>query len=89
MLGWVALERRAAEQRQRAVLEVANVMERITAYPFEEVTPDLTRRITLSTTAGRSLPDSDLSVEVSDSVPRRRPSGQADCDPPPLEGPLG
>jgi hypothetical protein len=69
VLGWVALERRAAEHRQRAVLDVANVMERISAYPFEEVTPDLTRRITLSTTAGRSLPDSDLSVEVTDSDP--------------------
>jgi hypothetical protein len=69
VLGWVALERRAAERRQRAVLEVANVMERITAYPFEEVTPDLTRRIRLSTTTGQSLPDSDLSVEVTNSDP--------------------
>jgi hypothetical protein len=69
VLGWVALERRVAERRQRAVLEVANVMERITAYPFEEVTPDLTRRITLSTTAGQSLPDSDLVVDVTNSDP--------------------
>jgi hypothetical protein len=69
VLGWVALERRSAERRQRAVLEVANVMERITAYPFEEVTPDLTSRITLSTTAGQSLPESDLSVEVTNSEP--------------------
>jgi uncharacterized membrane protein len=69
VLGWVALERRAAEQRQRAVLEVANVMERITAYPFDEVTPDLTRRITLSTTAAQSLRDSDLAVELTSSEP--------------------
>ncbi len=89
VLGWVALERRAAERRQRAVLEVANVMERITAYPFEEVTPDLTRRITLSTTAGQSLPDSDLVGRGDQQRTRRRPIGQADCDPAPLEGPLG
>ena len=69
VLGWVALERRSAERRQRAVLEVANVMERISAHPFDEVTPDLTRRITLSTTAGQSLPDADLSVEVTSSEP--------------------
>jgi hypothetical protein len=69
VLGWVALERRAAERRQRAVLEVANVMERITSYPFEEVTPDLTRRITLSTTADQSLPESDLVVDVTHSDP--------------------
>ena len=77
VLGWVALERRAAERRQRAVLEVANVMERITAYPFEEVTPDLTRRITLSTTAGQSLPESDLTVDVTGSDPAAadRPNG--------------
>jgi Tfp pilus assembly protein PilV len=69
VLGWVALERRAAERRQRALMEVANVMERIAAYPFDEVTPELTRRITLSTTAGQSLPESDLSVDVTNSDP--------------------
>ena len=77
VLGWVALERRAAERRQRAVMEVANVMERITAYPFEEVTPDLARRITLSETARRSLPDSELAVDVERGAPAagRPPSG--------------
>ena len=45
------------------------MMERITAYPFDEVTPDLTRRITLSTTAAQSLPDSDLAVELTSSEP--------------------
>jgi hypothetical protein len=69
VLGWVALERRAAERRQRAVLEVANVMERITSYPFEEVTPDLTRRIRLSAAADQALPESDLIVEVTNSDP--------------------
>jgi len=69
VLGWVALERRSAERRQRAELEVANLMERITAHPFEEVTSDVARRMTLSTTAGQSLPDSDLAVEVTSSEP--------------------
>jgi hypothetical protein len=66
VLGWVASERRSSERRQRAVLEVSNVMERITAYPFEEVTPDLARRITLSDAARALLPDSELSVGVVD-----------------------
>jgi len=69
VLGWVALERRAAERRQRAVIEVANVMERITAYPFEEVTPALARRITLSETARQRLPDAELALDVSDGAP--------------------
>ena len=43
VLGFVALERRACERRQRAMLEVANLMERITAYPFDEVTPELAK----------------------------------------------
>ena len=43
VLGSVAMERRSSERRERAVIEVANVMERITAHPFEEVTPDLAR----------------------------------------------
>ncbi len=69
VLGWVALERRSAERRQRALMEVANVMERITAYPFEEVTPALASRITLSETARRQLPDSELVLDVSDGDP--------------------
>jgi len=68
VLGWVGLERRAAERRQRALMEVANVMERITAYPFEEVTPALASRITLSETARRLLPDSELVLDVSDGA---------------------
>jgi len=68
VLGWVALERRAAERRQRALIEVANVMERITAYPFEEVTPELVRRMTLSEPARRLLPDSELVLDVKDGA---------------------
>jgi len=74
VLGWVALERRSAERRQRAVMEVANVMERITAYPFEEVNSTLARRITLSETARASLPDSELALDVSEGA---RAAGRA------------
>ncbi|HEX8202509.1 MAG TPA: prepilin-type N-terminal cleavage/methylation domain-containing protein, partial [Isosphaeraceae bacterium] len=31
LVGWVATERRAAEQRTRAIQEAANLMERLTA----------------------------------------------------------
>ena len=67
--GYVALERRASERRQRAMLEVANVMERITAYPFGEVTPELAQRMTLSRAVRQSLPDSELAVQVAESQP--------------------
>jgi Tfp pilus assembly protein PilV len=69
VIGLVALERRGSERRQRALLEVANVMERITAHPFDEVTPELAGRLTLSPSARQSLPDSELKIDVAASEP--------------------
>jgi Tfp pilus assembly protein PilV len=65
MLSTIARERRAAEQRQRGVFEVANLMERITARPFDEVTPLAARKISLSDAARASLRDSELAIDVS------------------------
>ena len=69
VLGLVAVERRASERRQRALLEVSNIMERITAYPFDEVTPELGRRLALTPTSKQSLPDAQLAVDVAGSEP--------------------
>ena len=69
VIGLVALERRASERRQRALFEVANMMERMTAHPFDEVTPELAGRLTLSPTARQSLADSELAVDVVGSEP--------------------
>jgi hypothetical protein len=69
VLGFVAHERRASERRQRALVEVANLMERITAYPFDEVTPGLAAKLTLSPAGRQSLPDSGLAVDVAGSEP--------------------
>ncbi len=40
VVGWVALERRAVERRERAVLEASNLMERIAARPWDELTTE-------------------------------------------------
>jgi Tfp pilus assembly protein PilV len=69
VLGMVALQRRNSERRQRAVVEVANLMERITAYPFEQVDPGLAGRMTVSDAARQSLPDCELKVDVAASEP--------------------
>ena len=69
VLGFVAHDRRASERRQRALVEVANLMERITAYPFEEVTPGLAKSLALSRSARQTLPDSELAVDVAGSEP--------------------
>ena len=53
-------------------------MERITAYPFEEVTPRSPGGSTLSDAARQSLPDSELAVDVTRQRAERRaepPSG--------------
>jgi hypothetical protein len=64
LLAIVAQERRSADHRQRAALEVANLMERITAYPFDRVTPELARGLTVSETARQSLRDCELAIDV-------------------------
>jgi hypothetical protein len=69
VLGFVAHERRASERRQRALVEVANLMERITAYPFDQVTPELAAKLTLSPAGRQSLPDSELAVDVAGNEP--------------------
>ena len=71
LLGWVALERRAAERRQWAIQEVANVMEHFTARGWENATLDQAKAIQLSKPAREVLPDAELMVAVTtpESVP--------------------
>jgi hypothetical protein len=69
VMGSAALQRRSAGQRQRAVQEVANAMERLTASPFEEVTAERARTISISPSAARSLPDAELTVDLEESRP--------------------
>ncbi len=64
VLGWAAHDRRTAERRERAVVEAANVMERISAQPFEQLTPELAGRVTLSEAARESLPGAELAVDL-------------------------
>jgi hypothetical protein len=67
MLSFVAIQRRAAERRQQALLEAGNLMERITGYPYEEVSASLARKLTLSPQARQALPESDLVIDVAES----------------------
>jgi hypothetical protein len=69
VVGYVAAERRVTERRQRALVEVANLMERITAHEFPDVTPELAGQMALSPGLKQSLPDSELKVDVASSEP--------------------
>ena len=65
-LGWVARERRASEAREVAVREVANLMERLAARPWDRLSPDSVKGVTLSETGRRALPGAELAVAVDD-----------------------
>jgi Tfp pilus assembly protein PilV len=65
MLGWVVSERRAAERRQWAIQEAANVMERLVVQPWDELTSDVEEAIDLSPQASAVLPDAELQVTVA------------------------
>ena len=69
VLGYVAHERRAAEAEERALVESANVMERITAHDFDEVTPDFAKQMALSKGAKGALYNSELAIEVTPTEP--------------------
>jgi hypothetical protein len=66
VLGWVATERRGVERRQCATLEVANLMERLTAEPYDRVTPKSARALNLSEETRRKLPQPELTVDVAE-----------------------
>jgi hypothetical protein len=60
-----AAQRRAAQQRQTAIQEAANVMERLSARPWEELSPQGVAGLELSQPARDLLPAVKLAVEVT------------------------
>lgn len=64
-LGWLASQRRGAERRQRAIQEAANLMERLSARPFDELTPELARSVALSPASAAVLRDGTLDVAIA------------------------
>jgi hypothetical protein len=75
LVGWVALEQRAAQRRERALWEASNLLERLSARPWEELSPEAARALALSPAALQALPGAELKVEVTDQdrpLPARR-----------------
>ncbi len=66
LLGWTASERRAAERRHWAAQEVSNRMERLTALPWDRITPDCPVAKTLARDASTTLPGGELAVNVDE-----------------------
>ena len=67
MLTAVAAQRRAIDQQQFATLELANVMERMAARPWSELTPQAAAQEQLSSAIRSRLPGAELKVDVSTS----------------------
>ena len=65
MAGVVAAQRRAVRQRQAATLELANVLERLAARPWSELSQEQARRERLSPAAAALLPGAELHVEIA------------------------
>lgn len=78
VLSGVGRDRRAADRRQWALQEVANVMERVGAEPFERVTAERALAIAGELKADRVLPEASWEIAVTDDrdspVPGRRVS---------------
>ncbi len=73
MVAAVAAQRRAVDQREYATIELANVMERITARPWDELTSQAVAHEQPSPAALSRLPGAELKVEVT------APAGEPDA----------
>ena len=58
------MQERALDQRQAALQEAANVMERLMPRPFNELTPESVSHISLSRETQRILPRGELKIEL-------------------------
>jgi hypothetical protein len=68
VVGWVALERRSNARRERAVREASNLMERISARPWDGLLTESLAALRLPDAALRSLPEGAVTAQV-DPVP--------------------
>lgn len=66
-LGWIVRARKSAERHQVAVIAAGNLMERLTALEWDELTPEKTAQATLPENVQRQLPGAELKVSVTES----------------------
>src|SRR5262249_8816880 len=64
--GWLGAERAAADRRLWAAQEVANVMEQLSAEPFDRVDASRARAMAAEGQATRALPGAEWGAEVVD-----------------------
>jgi prepilin-type N-terminal cleavage/methylation domain-containing protein len=62
------LKHRQLQHRLQALTEAENVLERLTATPWDELTPAGVAEHRLSNTARQRLPDGELTIEIVDEA---------------------
>ena len=65
VIGWVAFEARAVARRERAVREAVNLLERVAARPWDDLTTDALARLKISEATAAALPGSNLAIRVA------------------------
>jgi Tfp pilus assembly protein PilE len=61
-----ATQRKALDQRQTALLEAANIMERLSVRPWDELTSEKLAEISLSPDLKSALPEGELKIDLVD-----------------------
>lgn len=64
-VGWSFKQRKLALQRQIAQLEVLNQLEKLSTFPWEELTAEKLNQLSISAEASTHLPDAVLSSELT------------------------
>ena len=64
LVGWIASDRRATERRERAVVEASNLMERIKASRWDDLTTEKVASLKLGSSSSNFLHVSTLSMKV-------------------------
>lgn len=80
-----ATQRRALDQRQTALCEAANIMERLTAEPFSELTSEESAKISLLSETQAALPEGELKIDLADEIvgqPSRLPDNAGETPAP-------
>jgi Tfp pilus assembly protein PilV len=65
MLGAVARQRRSAELHARALEEADNLLERLTAEPWDEITPERVTELGFAAKVADALPEGKLRIDMT------------------------
>ena len=66
VIGWVGIERRAADRRIRATQDVSNLLEHLSAEPYEAISTERANAILKQMAPAKELPDAKWEFEISE-----------------------